>query len=552
MLATLLIWFYIAFITFTYGVLWFRLLAKAGYLTREAQVPIEVVLVAGSGVLSVILGILHLCLPVAITLHVFILAGSFVILWFWKNSLRWFWQPLKISGGYNKLYSGILFLLAILVLMHAAQPVINPDTGLYHAQTIQWFSKYRIVPGLGNLYGPLALNSHAHLLMSFFNFWFFSAKVFNQTWVSFIFLLYCSYALRQGFIFLKSKPGYAVYYFGSLFWGLVFFRDWISSPTPDTAVMFFFFFLFGVLLSFNNKELGWEVAFLFFLLPVLLTFKLSAVYGGIIGVVWLIILKKTVPVEWVKLLIGQGLLVLIPYCLRNVILTGHLFYPVMGLDLFHLDWAVPENWINSYQEGISAYSRAPVANWSFYQNKSFMQWVPVWWEQQNRPDKLFSIILMLLLPVMIWQFFKNYKQKRNHELTALWLSAFLASLAWFYTAPAFRFGYGYLVPTLLLGILLLVRNKITYQVSLCMGLLMGLYGINGIYKQIARQNFSVFWPADYPIPVTEVKQINNTAIHVAPGIGRCWSLLPCTVPEWEPNLEMRGPTVEEGFRRKID
>ncbi len=158
MLSTLLIWSYIAFITFTYGVLWLRLLAKSGYLTRETQVPIEIILVVGSGVLSIIVGILHFWLPVAVTLYAFILAGSLVILWVWKNSLMQFIQPLKIASGFNRLYVVILCLLGILILIHAAQPVINPDTGLYHAQTIQWLSMYRIVPGLGNLYGPLALN----------------------------------------------------------------------------------------------------------------------------------------------------------------------------------------------------------------------------------------------------------------------------------------------------------------------------------------------------------------------------------------------------------
>nr|WP_146153536.1 hypothetical protein [Adhaeribacter arboris] len=482
-------------------------------------------------------------------MQLIILAGSLFLLWHWKKDLRSFFASRKKINGYKVLYYVILFTFSILILIHAAQPATNPDTGLYHAQTIKWLNTCRIVPGLGNLYGPLALNSHAHLLMSFFNFSFITTKILNQTWSSFIFLLYCSYALREGFRSFKYRPVFSIYYFGSLFWGMVFFRNWISSPTPDTGVMFFFFFLFGVLLTADrSRKLSWQVAFMFFLLPVVISFKLSAIFSGAAGLAWLLLIRKQVNSRFIQIIVLQGLFVLVPYCTRNVILTGHILYPLPALNLFNFDWVVPQPWLSSYQEGVAAYSRVPTVNWSFYVNKPFINWIPVWWVNQDKPVQIFMLILVILLPFIIWRVIRNIKFKLDLVLSTVWLSALIASLAWFFFAPAPRFGFGYLVPTLLIGTILLVRGRISFKLGLFMGLLLGIYALNGIYKQVYRQAFSFIWPAGYPTPITEIRQIGKIKIRVALGIGRCYNLLPCTVPEPHPGLERRGEKLEDGFR----
>ncbi|MDQ4139514.1 MAG: hypothetical protein M3142_03225, partial [Bacteroidota bacterium] len=178
----------------------------------------------------------------------------------------------------------------------------------------------------------------------------------------------------------------------------------------------------------------------------------------------------------------------------------------------------------------------------------FTDWVPIWWMNQDRPVKIFLIILLILLPFISWQVIRNFGQKSEPVLNTLWLSALLASLAWFCSVPAVRFGYGYLVPALLIGVVLLVRNKISFKVGLFLGLVLGLYSLNGIYKQVNRQPFSYIWPSDYPTPITEVRQIGKIKIRVAPGIGRCFDLIPCTVPDPHPGLELRGQKLENGFR----
>jgi len=550
MLSIFIIWLYIAFSSFSYGVLWLEVLFRTNYIRNKTLVPIEIILLAGIGVLSVIVSILHLFLPISVTIQSILLVGSLCILWFCKYTFVLILRTHKDAAGYTLFYWILFFIFLLLILIHAAQPIIAPDTGLYHAQTIQWFTKYKIVPGLGNLFGPLALNSHAHVLMSFFSWSFFKVKTFPQAWTSFIFLLYSSYALRAGLKSADIRPAFAIFYFGSLFWGLVFFRDWISSPTPDPIVMFFFFFLFGVLLaSEKNQEADWQAALVFFILPVLISFKLSALFGGIIGIAWLIILKKNIDYHLIKLIGLQCLFVLIPFLLRNIILSGHLLYPLHSLDVFDFDWKMPRSWLTRHTDEITMFARVPTGNWPNYKNASIVVWLKIWWVNQNRPDKVFLAILGFLLPFFWGQTILNIRRKSDLNLIILWLSAFIASIVWFCTAPAIRFGYGYLVPTLLIGMVLLMRAKITTRVILSLAVCMAIYGINGIYKQINRANFSLIWPHEYPKAIIRVRQIGKLKVRVAIDDGRCWNEpIPCTYPIAHPGLEMRGKEIENGFR----
>jgi len=318
--------------------------------------------------------------------------------------------------------------------------------------------------------------------------------------------------------------------------------------------MFFFFFLFGVLLaSEKDQEADWQAALVFFILPVLISFKLSALFGGIIGIAWLIIFKKNIDYHLIKLFGLQCLFVLIPFLLRNVILSGHLLYPLHSLDVFDFDWKIPRSWLISYTDGIAAFVRVPIGNWPSYKNAPIKIWFKIWWVNQDRPDKMFLLILWVLLPFFLGQIILNIRRKSDPNLIVLWLSAFMASIVWFYAAPAVRFGYGYLIPTLLIGLILLVRAKITTGVILSLAACMAIYGINGIYKQINRTNFSLIWPHKYSKPVIGVRQIGNLKVRVAIEDGRCWNEpIPCTYPIPHPGLEMRGKEIEDGFRTAKD
>jgi hypothetical protein len=74
---------------------------------------------------------------------------------------------------------GLLVLYFIMVLLAAqAYPKVY-DTGLYHAQFIQWISTYKTVPGLGNLHGRFAYNNQSFLLESFFSLEFMKLGYFH-------------------------------------------------------------------------------------------------------------------------------------------------------------------------------------------------------------------------------------------------------------------------------------------------------------------------------------------------------------------------------------
>ncbi|WP_374940585.1 LIC_10190 family membrane protein [Hymenobacter sp. NBH84] len=130
----------------------------------------ELLIVGGLSVLAWLVAILSFALPVALPMQLGLSALSSVLLV--TNRVRLRLLLLTYGGSWQEAgaLAGLLAgALVVLILTHAAQPPTFPDSALYHAQFIQWMHRYPLVPGLGNLRGQLAFNSHAHLLTAFFS-----------------------------------------------------------------------------------------------------------------------------------------------------------------------------------------------------------------------------------------------------------------------------------------------------------------------------------------------------------------------------------------------
>ena len=144
---------------------------------------LSIALLTGIMVLTILAMIANLFLPLS-TIYVLILLWGALVIVFQKR-LR---APVSLPR-YQPIIWAVLILAFLTVLENATHTPANPDTGLYHAQTIRWFETYRIVPGLGNLHERLALNS--------------SWLVLNAS-LSAAFLRLRSFHLMGGVLFLSS------------------------------------------------------------------------------------------------------------------------------------------------------------------------------------------------------------------------------------------------------------------------------------------------------------------------------------------------------------
>ncbi len=142
---------------------------------------------------------LSLFIKLALAAQLIVLAGGLLILiWQWRTQrLRLSlpsWHPL----GY--VLAALLFLTVIEISTHTPG---NPDTGLYHAQTIRWIETFPVVPGLGNLHSRLAYNSSWLTLNALFSFAFLGGQSYHSL-PGLIVLVTCAQFLHRGLRLLPT------------------------------------------------------------------------------------------------------------------------------------------------------------------------------------------------------------------------------------------------------------------------------------------------------------------------------------------------------------
>lgn len=557
MLFLLLAWVYIFFQSAGYGLLAINLLTRFRLFAKPPQAPaLEIICLSGLCFLSWALSIFHFFSSINFPLLAALLAGAGFS---WFFNFRHFREPLKqLKSGISRpvFFRSLLLLFGFLTLLSAEQAPAFPDTGSYHAQFIQWLQQYRIVPGLGNLHGRLAFNSHAHLLAAFFSFPGTLPSPLHQAFGSFLFLLGSCFALRKMFNYLEQEHRFTIFYGGFLVLLFSCFRPWLSSPMPDSAVAIFTFFLNALFLEKIRdnaiQKPGLETGLMVLLLATLISFKLSAVFLVSLLALQLWHLPAKQRGKWLFAGSVIFVLVLLPWLGRNLILSGHLiypFYPLPGLDLFKFDWKIPPAQVLWEEREIVHFARRPDALWRENLGVPLSGWFTSWFQKQDRISQVLFIGLSFLLVAQ-----GMLLARRNLERQPFFYQYFLALLiscgCWFFTAPAFRFAYGYLISAVLVGLMLFFPEKLPKKWLYIIPVLCLLYAGNGIRSTLKTPelNQAFLWPLPYKQVATNPVKVSKQQILVRPEDGRCWNEpIPCTF-KIESGLKFRGPSLQDGFR----
>lgn len=511
---------------------------------------------AGFCALAWLLSLISLFSGINLYVQLFIFAGALLLLFFQFKAFRSLLSGFYPGPGRPYLFAGLLLLFGGLTLIQAVKPSTFPDSGAYHAQFIQWCQQFAVVPGLGNLHGRLAFNSHAHLLMAFFSWPSAPETPLHQAFGSYLLLLSSCFASRQLTRAVPAVSRSQVFYAGFLVLPYLFFRPFISSPLPDSVVTIFILFAGAMLLekfgTASVKQADVYSGVLLLLVGTLITFKLSAVFMLLFLALQGRQLAKAVQKAWLGAALGVLTVILVPWLIRNVMLSGHLVYPLPWLDLINVDWKIPAPQVKWEYLEIVHFARQPFGHWRETLHLPLAGWFPSWWATQERHDQALLLVSGGLVLV------KGGLLRRRNGRQEPWLAGFLlvsaaCSVCWFLTAPALRFGYGYLSLTLLSGTLLILPKQLPKPVFYLTLFLCFAYGLNAIRNELktARLVASVIWPAPYPRVKATTAYAGRFPIKIKPGDGRCWNLpVPCTF-RLAPGLEPRGPRLQDGFRIRV-
>ncbi|RYU56718.1 hypothetical protein EWI61_14370 [Methylolobus aquaticus] len=573
---------------------------------RASPVPLSVLPLIGLAEIAVLTAYLSLAMPIGLAANVIVAVVAIILLWICRHHLdclRRSWAGGIASGRWELAVAALVFLVLLIksaiVVDGTLTRVFHSDTAYYHAPSIRWISEYGVVPGLGNLLAPLAVDY----------LWFQPAALFG-----FSFLLPHRLHALMGFV---------------VFWAFCFafggLRDWVGGGAGRTPSNLFRALVMLPLLELGNyivSDSGDEPSAVFVLVTLALGCRYierqrdvrgtRALFMAIailalfsVGLKWsvlpLLLLAAAFTLQRAQAA-GRGLLasvaalgvvMLAPKLIRSVILSGYLVYPFPGLDWFDVDWKMPREVVAIEKAYVESMARirfdrpgeliaGGFSNW-------FADWVPRFFSAQVAQAWAFTISALLVVLLM--------RRRGALECVRNYWVAFtvvlLALVYWFVTAPHVRFAYGFLSATSILGLLAagrglprltpaapagLVKCEAGNQAGRCA--LVGGLGImfaaallfttprpfpgDALGSGVAVSDFYVnridrmrrgkvtraalVYQTPYPSVETLLFPLGGLQIY-RPATGQhCWDApLPCT-PYLYRRIEARGPGLAAGFR----
>ena len=515
MLSTLLTWLLIYGITSVLG-------AGVIHLVQPRQLLVtaqtEVVLI---GLVSVVafLQAASIVLPADYWLTVALVLAAVCINWRLNN------QPIHTAVNRLRQMSRrpINWLLGAVLLVYSTYRSTNIDSGMYHLPSIRWYERYPAIPGLGNLHGRLAFNSSFFVASAAFGF----TDVVGQTLVAlngFMLLLFGLYVLRS----IEKKeltPHLKVLHVLLLGLVLYYLIRQVSSPTPDVWGTILPLFVFLLWLDDSPGPVTNRLLLLMALLFTGLTIKLATV--PMLLFVPFIAYKNRRDLRMAHIwgVVALGFVLIGPWVIRNGILSGYLIYPLPTLDVLPVDWKIPLANVRLEQDIVTFCARFRV--FESYLDPSMLNWPTSrwvrWWLRTrefywlSRPLFGLAVLSPLLLGIL-WV--RDRPQLRR--LLPVYSVALAGFVFWFFKAPEFRFGYPFvwLVAVLPAAFLLVIsyRDEATRA--------------DQYEPHRTRSGLVVLVPT--PVPYQQ----------------SCFDIEQLCSPYFFNDLEMRGATIEAGFRRR--
>ncbi|GFI02089.1 MAG: hypothetical protein HFI44_08010 [Lachnospiraceae bacterium] len=453
MFSVILIWLYMLFTCYVIGFACIRLLrGKEAYQCRKETSY----LYAGIGAVTVYAQFFSIFWKVGLWANLILLLICILCVVALK---RQFLEELQTCRLTISPIKAVLILALFLIFAYGTSTgIIHYDTGLYHAQSIRWIEEYGVVPGLGNLHSRLAYNSAAFCLSALYSMAFLGGQSYHCAagFLAFLLALVCMEAFTRERIKSPRISDFAR--LAAVYYLLIIFDEMVSPASDYFMVLLVFFIIIRWLDLMEWKErLYLPYAFLGVLGVVVLTVKLSG------ALILFLVLKPAFMMIREKRgkdifrFLSLGVLTVLPFLVRNVILSGWLIYPFTALDFFSFAFKIPKGMAEYDAREIQVYGRG-FSDVERY-GEPIMDWLPEWIRNLDATNKAFlamalgGVILLLLLTVYaIWK-------KKKDMIDFLHVAGTLAVcfLFWLFSAPLIRYGcvFLWLLPVLVWGYLYL-------------------------------------------------------------------------------------------------
>ncbi len=572
-------WLYIAATTFFAGYGTLSLLGKLlGYKVRH----VISYFLAGLTVVTVYAQFFSLFAGVSVAANVILVVTCASVVFFCRRSLYDLCTEQKNRFLTEKWRMPVYALLVLLFAYGTSRGYMHFDTGLYHAQSIRWIEEYGAVKGLANLQLRFGYNSSALVLTALYSMKELMGQSLHTT-AGFFALIASVCALDLYKVFSGKRiclSDFArmglVFYLGVIF-------SQMMSPATDYYAQLLVFMILILWLEEDEyqKREGLENPIPYGLLCVLCVYAASVKFS--VALLLLLVIKpaalllKRKAGKQITIFLMCGILTILPFFIRNFIISGWLIYPFAGIDLFSVDWKVPigqvqfdAKEIGFYGRGITDASKA---------DTPIELWLGPWFAALKILEKLFVLMTVaafvaavVYLVVSLLGSLKKSKQKENRvffwskewDFWLVFAVYALSTVFWFVSAPLVRYGYAYItvIPLITFGHLFLrllkrIREerigKYVY-VFFCVALAGFLLSrVKGLAEDILRTWKQPYYivQTDYVDGEAKTKVVDGTVFYVPTESGQIgYNKFPSSM--FLKPVELRGESIEDGFRQILE
>ena len=499
-----------------------------------------------------------------------LLLGLAVFFTFWcRTTIR------KIAGKILRIlfsWDGVLYLcLILLTALFASRGLQHTDTGIYHAQMIHWYEDYGVVKGLGNLQQHFAYNSSSLAYAAVFSMkWLVGQSLHGTNGFLQAFLVVWAVRGLRGFWRRKNHLADGCR-FAILVYALVV-SERIMSPATDFSSMYLVLWVVCIwadlLTGDKNAEFGQihGYALLSVAAVFVATCKLSAGCLVILALYPFVKLLRRRQWKSIFIYIFCGVLVLAPWLIRNVLISGWLLYPFTALDLFHVDWKIPAEYVQHDSDQIKVWGRClyDVARI----DESPLSWFPVWWAEKRREEMMLLIGNVIALAGLalggVYTVFVR-REKLPWDKMMLYVATLCSIAGWFLTAPFIRYGLAFLLllPCMVIGEWIrpirmgpvrILSGFGCVGVFLCLGMFWDyyvLFNLVWIKQNMGSRYYMV--QQDYDLPEVYPYEIEGGLTVYIPKQGENISYYAFPGDAYQSMAErvkMRGENIRDGFMMK--
>ena len=461
MISVLINWSYV-FIT-TYIIGYFTLSRAYRFYKHERHIGIMSSVMAGLAITTAYAGFFSIFYKVGIVANIVMIL--FCVLFVWLDRTHYTDILSDINGGkfIGRIFgSGSTRIIKVIVfsiffvaaLFFTTEGNFFSDSGYYHEQSIRWIEELGTVKGSVHILKRLAYNSCYFCQCALYS----MRDIFSQSLhclSGFYGILVMGYALAG---FNKSIRTNAIRLAPFVYFILLCSE--ITSPASDYPLVFSVFYVairWFELLD-DNEEHYSPYALLSLFVVFLISIKLT------VGCLILIVIKPAIAMIKEKRIkeiitsIMAGIIILLPYFIRNYIICGWLIYPFTKIDIFNPDWKLPMRHVQTDADEIKVWGRG-MGQIGGQVTDGIKVWLPHWWEYMSVPNRMIVASAIIVLSVyLVYRVCRFISEVIRHGIkkTAtevvidnidryIFEVALLFSLLyWFFESPLFRYGVCYI------------------------------------------------------------------------------------------------------------